>query len=208
MFSLQTIFGSGKQFYGLLESAAVAALDSAKALQVLTKSPSTTPSLEEFKRVRQREREILQQINAALVDTFVTPIEREDIEALAGALYRIPKAIEKFADRYALAASNLRGIDFAPRAAMLEQAATVVVEMVRQLRGMKLEPMKELNDRLRSIENEADRLMLELYRDLYAGQYDGMIVLLIKDFFELLEKAIDRCREAGTVVYRIVLKNA
>jgi len=208
MFSLQTIFGSGKQFYGLLESAAVAALDSARALQTLAKAASATPSLEEFKRVRQREREILQQINAALVNTFVTPIEREDIEALAGALYRIPKAIEKFADRYALATSNLRGIDFAPRAAMLEQAATVVLEMVRQLRGFKLEPMKELNDRLRSIENEADRLMLELYRDLYAGSYDGMQVLLVKDFFELLEKAIDRCREAGSVAYRIVLKNA
>jgi uncharacterized protein Yka (UPF0111/DUF47 family) len=208
MFSLQTIFGSGKQFYGLLESAANGALDSARALQTLAKSASASPSLEEFKRVRQREREILQQINAALVNTFVTPIEREDIEALSGALYRIPKSIEKFADRYALAAGNLRGIDFAPRAAMLEQAASVVVEMVKQLRGLKLEPMKELNDRLRSIENEADRLMLELYRDLYAGKHEGMHMLLIRDFFELLEKAIDRCREAGSVVYHIVLKNA
>jgi hypothetical protein len=34
-----------------------------------------------------------------------------------------------------------------------------------------------------------------------------MQVLLVKDFFELLEKAIDRCRESGTVVYRVVLKN-
>ncbi len=208
MFSLQTIFGSGKQFYGLLEAAAAAALDSAKALNTMAKTASTTPSLEEFRRVRQREREILKDINTALVNSFVTPIEREDIEALAGALYRIPKAIEKFADRYALAVGNLRGIDFAPRAAMLEQAATVVLEMVRQLRGLKLEPLKELNDRLGAIENEADRLMLELYRDLYAGNYDGMVVLLIKDFFELLEKAIDRCREAGSVVYRIVLKNS
>ena len=208
MFSLQTIFGSGKQFFGLLESAAAGALDSARALQVLTKAPSATPSLEEFKRVRQREREILNEINGALVNTFVTPIEREEIEALAGALYRIPKAIEKFADRYALAAGNLRGIDFAPRAAMLEQAATVVLEMVKQLKGMKVEPMKDLNDRLSALESEADRLMLELYRDLYAGNYDGMVVLLIKDFFELLEKAIDRCREAGSVVYRIVLKNS
>ncbi|HEY2344324.1 MAG TPA: DUF47 family protein [Xanthomonadaceae bacterium] len=208
MFSLQTIFGSGKQFYTLLEAAASAALDSAKALQVMAKNASTTPSLEEFKLVRQREREIIKQINAALVNSFVTPIEREDIEALAGALYRIPKAIEKFADRYALAVGNLRGIDFAPRAAMLEQAAAIVLEMVKQLRGLKLEPLKDLNDRLGAIENEADRLMLELYRDLYAGNYDGMVVLLIKDFFELLEKAIDRCREAGTVVYRIVLKNS
>lgn len=208
MFSLQTIFGSGKQFYALLEAAAAASLDSARALHEMAKAASTTPSLEEFKRVRQREREIINKINTALVHSFVTPIEREDIESLAGAIYRIPKAIEKFADRYALAADNLREIDFAPRAAMLEQAATVVLEMVRQLPGLKLEPMKELNDRLSAIESEADRLMLELYRGLYAGHYDGLVVLLIKDFFEMLEKAIDRCREAGSVVYRIVLKNS
>lgn len=208
MFSLQTIFGSGKQFFGLLESAASAALDSARALQTLTKTPIGTSSLEEFKRARQREREIRSTINVALVNTFITPIEREDIEELAGVLYRIPKSIEKFADRYVLAEHNLRGIDFTPRAAMLEQAAEVVLEMVRKLRGMQLEPMKDLNDRLSSIESEADRLMLELYRDLYTGKHDGMQVLLIKDFFELLEKAIDRCREAGSVVYHIVLKNA
>lgn len=208
MFSLQTIFGSGKQFFGLLEAAAVASLDSAKALHAMARQGSPEPSLEEFKLVRQRERDIIRQINTALVNSFVTPIEREDIEALAGAIYRIPKAIEKFADRYALAVGNLRGIDFAPRAAMLEQAAALVLEMVRELRGLKLEPVKEMNDRLSAIESEADRLMLELYRDLYAGNYDGMVVLLIKDFFELLEKAIDRCREAGSVVYRIVLKNS
>ena len=209
MFSLQTIFGNGKQFYGLFESAASTALDSARALHALARaSGRSEPTLDEFKRTRQRSREIIKDLNAALVNSFVTPIEREDIEALAGALYRIPKSIEKFADRYALAAGNLKEIDFAPRAAMLEQAASVVQEMVRQLRGLKLEPMKELNDRLGAIESEADRLMLELYRDLYAGNYDGMQVLLVKDFFELLEKAIDRCREAGTVIYRIVLKNA
>jgi uncharacterized protein Yka (UPF0111/DUF47 family) len=209
MFSLQTIFGNGKQFYGLFESAAGTAVDSARALQTLAKAPrGSEPTLDGFKHARARSREIINATNAAVVNSFVTPIEREDIEALAGALYRIPKAIEKFADRYALAAGNLSEIDFAPRAAMLEQAANVVQEMVRQLRGLKLEPMKELNDRLGAIESEADRLMLELYRDLYAGNYDGMQVLLVKDFFELLEKAIDRCREAGTVIYRIVLKNA
>ena len=64
---------------------------------------------------------------------------------------RIPKQVERFAERYALATRLLDGIDFAPRAAMLEEAALVVVEMVRTLRGMKLERMKDLNDRLRYV---------------------------------------------------------
>ena len=99
-------------------------------------------------------------------------------------------------------------VGFVARDFLIPTAAAVVLEMVKQPTVLNLDPMKELNDRLGAIENEADRLMLELYRDLYAGNYDGMVVLLIKDFFELLEKAIDRCREAGSVAYRIVLKNS
>ena len=209
MFSLQTIFGKGDKFYGLLEASAEAALQSTRALYSLVSNKERSPSLENFKLARQKEREISNAISHELVNTFVTALEREDVEALGGALYRIPKTVEKFADRYALAVDMLQGIDFASRAKMLEDAAGVVLEMVRQLRkGMQLEPMKVLSDRLRAIEIEADRLMLELYRDLYAGKYDGMQVFLIKDFFEILEKAIDRCREAGVVAYQIVLKNA
>ncbi|GAB1407041.1 DUF47 family protein [Thermomonas brevis] len=208
MFSLQTIFGQGNQFYTLLEEAAQAAHDSARALHAMLRESDRQPALDAFKLARLRERETSEKISQQLVDSFITPIEREDIEALGSALYKIPKQIEKFADRYSLATQHLEHIDFAPRAAMLEQASGVVVQMVRELRHMKLEPMKLLSDRLRSIENEADRLMLELYRDIYSGKLDPLQMFLLKEFFEILEKAIDRCREAGVVAYEIVLKNS
>ena len=208
MFSLQTIFGKGDKFYGLLEAAADAALHSAKALKALVKEKGAPTSLSEFKLARQKEKELADRISQELVDTFVTALDREDIEALGNAIYRIPKTIEKFADRYALAAPKLASIDFGARADMLEQATTLVLEMVRSLRKMNLAQMKELYDRLRNVEIEADRLILEMYRDLYSDKYGDLQVLLIKDFFELLEKAIDRCREAGGVAYHIVLKNS
>ena len=208
MFSLQTIFGQGNQFYTLLEEAAVAAHDSTKALHAMLKTADRQPALDAFKLARQREREASDKISQELVNSFITPIEREDIEALGSALYKIPKQVEKFADRYSLATRHLEHIDFAPRAAMLEQASAVVVKMVHELRNLKLEPMKALNDELRSIENEADRLMLELYRDIYSGRLDNLQMFLLKEFFEILEKAIDRCREAGVVAYEVVLKNS
>ncbi len=208
MFSLQTIFGSGQQFYGLLDEAAVAAHDSAKALHAMMKAPDRQPALDEFKLARTRERAASEKIGKALVDSFITPIEREDIEALGSALYKIPKQIEKFADRYSLAVKHLEGIDFAPRAAMLEQASGVVVEMVSELRHLNIDRMTALNEKLRALENEADRLMLELYRDIYSGKLDTLQMFLLKEFFEILEKAIDRCREAGVVAYQIVLKNS
>ena len=208
MFSLQTIFGSGQQFYTLLDEAAQAAHDSAKALHTMMKATDRQPALDAFKLARLRERAASDKIGKALVDSVITPIEREDIEALGSALYKIPKQIEKFADRYSLATQHLAQIDFAPRAAMLEQAAGVVVQMVRELQALQLEPMKALNDRLRVIEMEADRLILELHRDIYSGELDAADMFLLKEFFEILEKAIDRCREAGVVAYEIVLKNS
>lgn len=208
MFSLQTIFGSGKQFYDLLDEAAAAAHASATALHTMMKVPDRQPALDEFKLARTRERAASEKIGKALVDSFITPIEREDIEALGSALYKIPKQIEKFADRYSLATRHLESIDFAPRAAMLEQAAGVVVEMVKELRHLNIDRMTQLNEKLRAIENEADRLMLELYRDIYSGKLDSLQMFLLKEFFEILEKAIDRCREAGVVAYQIVLKNS
>lgn len=208
MFSLQTIFGSGKQFYVLLDEAADGAHDAAKALHAMMKATDRQPALDAFKLARQRERDVSDRIGQALVDSFITPIEREDIESLGSALYKIPKQIEKFADRYALAVNHLGHIDFAPRAAMLEQASSVVREMVHALSRMDLGEMGQLNEKLRAIENDADRLMLELYRDIYSGKLDSLQMFLLKEFFEILEKAIDRCREAGVVAYQIVLKNS
>ncbi len=209
MFSLQTIFGKGDKFYGLLEASADAARQSARALIALLKQKTPSPSLDEFRLARRREKQIMGEISAELVHTFVTALEREDIEALSTALYKIPKTVEKFAERYALYAGQLLGVDYVSRAVMLEKACEVIAEMVAQLRkGMVLETMKEMNDRMQAIEAEADRLILDLYRELYSDESDARSLLLRKDLFELLEKAIDRCRDAGNVVYAIALKNS
>lgn len=209
MFSLQTIFGKGDKFYGLLEASAAAARESTRALCELLAAPPAQRSLEKFKLARQREKDLAAQISQELVNTFVTALEREDIDALSSALYKIPKIVEKFAERYTLAAERLGEVDFASRAAMLERACEVIEQMVGLLRkGMNIDTSKALNDKMQAIEAEADRLILELYRDTYARETDPMRYLILKDLFELLEKAIDRCRDAGNVVHQVVLKNS
>lgn len=209
MFSLQTIFGKGDKFYGLLEASAESACSSARALIELLGTPATQQSLEKFIHARRCEKDLFAQISEQLVNTFVTVLDREDIEALNSALYKIPKVVEKFAERYNLSSGRLGEVDFISRANMLEQACQVLEQMVKQLRhGMDLDKIKKLNDQLQSIEAEADRQILELYRDVYANETDPIRYLVKRDLFEILEKAIDRCRDAGNVVYHIVLKNS
>ena len=209
MFSLQTIFGKGDKFYGLLEASAAAARESTRALVELLATPPAQRSLEKFKLARQREKNLAAQISQELVNTFVTALEREDIDALSMVLYKIPKIVEKFAERYMLAAERLGEVDFTSRAQMLERACEVIEQMVGLLRkGMNIDTSKALNDKMQAIEAEADRLILELYRDTYARETDPMRYRILKDLFEMLEKAIDRCRDAGNVVHQIVLKNS
>ena len=207
MFSLQTIFGKGDKFYGLLEASAGAARESTSALVELLQAPAGQHSLDKFKLARQREKDIAAQISQELVNTFVTALEREDIEALNSVLYKIPKTVEKFAERYTIAHDRMGDVDFASRAVMLEKACVVLEEMVGLLRkGM--DHAKLLNDKLQAIENEADRLILDMYRESYTRETDPMRYLILKDLFEILEKAIDRCRDAGNVIYQVVLKNS
>jgi uncharacterized protein len=208
MLSLQTIFGKGDQFFLLLEQSAQAGLSSAKAVTRLVAGRAGDASLEEFTIARAREKELFDRIGQELVNSFVTALEREDIEALSAALYKIPKMSQKFAERYLLANQLLADVDFAPRAALVEKAAAAVVELVGMLRKMRLDDAKAAVDRLKAIESEADRLILEDYRDVYTGRYQPLTAFALKDLFELLEKAIDRCRDAGNVVYHIVLKNS
>jgi uncharacterized protein Yka (UPF0111/DUF47 family) len=209
MFSLQKLLGKEDKFFGLLEASAEEARTSVQALVKLSKSLDQPVVLDEFAHSRRKDRQITADITNAVYSTFVTALEREDIEGLSTALYKIPKTVEKFCERVLLAPHFVRGIDFSKQIGLLERATDIVLQMVKCLRaGMNLEQVKDLNDKLQYLEGEADKHMMVLYKDLFAGKHDAIQVVALKDLYELLEKVIDRCRDAGNVIAHIVLKNS
>src|SRR5690242_15674734 len=107
MFSLQKLFGKDDPFFRLLEESAREGQNSIQALKRILQNPSMTPTLDEFVVSRRKDKAITNEISELLVKTFVTALEREDIEALSRSLYKIPKTIEKFAERYILCAPQL-----------------------------------------------------------------------------------------------------
>ena len=210
MFSLKKLFGKDEKFYDLLEASAEQALTSTQLLSnYLQRSQAFTSSsdLDEFIQSRRRDKRITQQITEELCKTFVTPLEREDIEALSLALYRIPKIVEKLVERLSIYPGRLPRESFQKQAVLLNQAAETVVYMVKQLRnGAKLRGVQEANERLQFAEGEADKVMLGLLKDMYQGPYDAKETMILQELFEMAEKAVDRCRDAGNVVFQIVLK--
>lgn len=75
-----------------------------------------------------KEKRITEKISEELVKTFVTALEREDIEALANALYKVPKSVEKFAERYSPASDQLKGVNFLKQAELMSMATETIVE--------------------------------------------------------------------------------
>ncbi len=208
MFSLQRLLGKEDKFFSLLEASAEEARNSVRALVRLSKDLGTN-ELEAFAFARRKDKAITKEITDAVFTTFVTALEREDIEELSTALYKIPKTVGKFSERFLLAPDLVRGVDFSKQIDLLEKATDIVIELVKSLRhGMDLEKVKDLNDKLQYLEGEADRHMITLYRDLFTGKHAPIQVILLKDLYELLEKVIDRCRDAGNVIAQIALKNS
>lgn len=210
MISIFRLLGKDQKFYDLLEASADEALTSTKLLSSYLQrieSYRSATDLDDFIQSRRKDKRITSLITEELCKTFVTPLEREDIEALSLALYRIPKIVEKIVERLSIYPGKLPREGFVRQAELLGLAAESVVFMVKQLRhGAKLEKISEANDKLQFAEGEADKYMLGLIKDLYQGTYDAKETIILQDLFEMMEKAIDRCRDAGNVVFQIVLK--
>ena len=210
MFSLRKLFGREEIFFDLLEASAEEAKTSASLLgsYLRARAGSGLPlNLDDFIQSRRKDKRITQQITEQLCRTFVTPLEREDIEALAYALYRIPKMIEKIVERLAVYPGRVPAESLARQGELLQLAADSVAFMVNHLRkGVKMDRIGEANDKLQFAEGEADKVMLSVEKELYSGPYDAKDVVILLQLFEMVEKAIDRCRDAGNVVFQIALK--
>src|SRR6266481_4657540 len=130
MFSLQKLLGKEDKFFDLLEASAGEGRGSVEALKKLIEHPEKSKSLEEFILSRRRDKAITAQISEALCTTFVTALEREDIEALSNSLYKIPKTVEKAAERITLGPSFLKGVNLSHGVELLRQATDLVLLMI------------------------------------------------------------------------------
>jgi hypothetical protein len=209
MFSIQKLFSQDNKFLDLLEASADEARELTRLMIDLLKDRSGPKSLENFALERMNDKRITEQISQHLVNTFVTGLEREDIEMLSFAMYRICKTIEKFAERFNIAPQRLMNVDFGSQTVLVERATETLCRMIRQLRKMpSLDVIKEMNDEMQAIESEADDVILHILGEVYSGKYEPIQAMMVRDLHDLLEKVIDRCRDACNGISHIVLKNS
>ena len=211
MLSIKKLLGKEDKFFDLLEASAEEARASSAALAKILQAGTDghSANIHDVIQTRRKDKRITQQITEELCKTFVTPFEREDIEALSFALYRIPKQVEKIVERLSIYPGRVPHTAFERQAELMLLAAEAVVFMVKQLRGgTHIEKIREANDRLQFAEGEADKVMLTLLKELYHGPYEAKELVILQELYEMVEQAVDRCRNAGNIVVQIVLKHS
>lgn len=149
---------------------------------------------------------ITHDIALRLNQTFITPIDREDIHDLASALDDILDVAEAIADKFVLYKIT-RPTEMAIKLAdVLYQASVAVGAGVDRL-GMAHSDMKECSVQVNSLENEADRVSRDAISALFEKETDPMAVIKWKEIYEAFEAGTDRCEDVANILERIALKH-
>jgi uncharacterized protein Yka (UPF0111/DUF47 family) len=145
--------------------------------------------------------DIIQRLN----QTFVTPIDREDIYALASGLDDIVDWIEEVVDFFALYRIEAPMAKAQQQAEILHQACKLVAQAIPRLRGF--EDLHHFTVEINRYENEGDRVVREALASLFETGIDPMLVIRWKDIFERLEDAIDATERVAHILEGITIKN-
>jgi uncharacterized protein len=138
--------------------------------------------------------------------TFVTPIDREDILALASALDDVVDYTEEVADYLGLYKIEAPMDQAIRLARVLKLASAQVAEAIPRLRGFR--DISRYTVEINRLENEGDRITREAVASLFDGGIDPMVVIRWKDLFERLEAAIDATERVANIIEGIVIKNS
>jgi len=195
------------QFFDLFEAAAANVLRAAELLdEMLATYPERADLAGEIVLCEHEGDRITYDTVQRLNSTFVTPIHREDILALASGLDDIVDFTEEVADYLGLYKIEAPMAQAEQLAQILREACRQIAEAMPQLRGFK--EISHFTDEIHRLETEGDRVTREAIASLFTTGIDPMVVIRWKDIFERLEEAIDATECVANTLANVVMKNS
>ena len=194
-------------FFDLFNQAGQNILRAARQLQeMLGNWPDESGLGREILLAEQEGDRITHELIRRLNSTFVTPLDGEDIYALATKLDDIVDYIEETADfmvLYQIEAPMEQAIKMAD---VLVKSCEQLAAALEKLRGFK--DLEQYWIEIHRLENDGDRLYRDAVASLFANGIDPMVVIRWKDLFTVLERAVDSTETAAHILEGIVIKNA
>jgi uncharacterized protein len=196
-----------REFFDLFEEAGGNILRAAALLEeMLADFPERSELAREILICEQDGDRITHDIIQRLNQTFVTPIDREDIYGLASALDDVVDYTEEVADYLGLYKIEAPMEQAQALAHVLHAAARQISQAMPRLRGFK--DISHYTVEINRLENDGDRITREAIASLFDNGIDPMVVIRWKDIFERLEEAIDATEHVANILEGIVIKNS
>ncbi len=205
---LSSVVGSrDRQFFDLFEEAG-GNIERVTGLlaEMLRDYPERNELAREILIAEQDGDRITHDIIRRLNETFVTPIDREDIYALASHLDDVVDYTEEVADYLGLYKIEAPMSQAQELAAVLHQCGRQIALAMPRLRGFK--DISHYTVEINRLENDGDRITREAIASLFDNGIDPMVVIRWKDIFERLEEAIDSAESVANILEGIVIKNS
>jgi uncharacterized protein len=205
------IFPREESYFDLFDEVAANLADAARKLLDMVEDfvdPET-----KAKRLVEAEHEgdrLTYAIYSRLNSTFITPFDREDIHALAGHLDDVLDAMEAAADMLVLHKVTEPLDAVVEQARLIDRAARATVDGLRNLRGLKQEPLRAYLIDINDLEHAGDQLYRRARADLYDfnAEHPARYVLIWKDIVEQLEEALDGFEHVAHTVETVIIKHA
>ncbi|MFL5641333.1 MAG: DUF47 domain-containing protein [Chloroflexota bacterium] len=196
-----------REFFDLFEEQAGNIARAADLLdQMLARWPDNAELARDILICEQEGDRITHDIIKRLNQTFVTPIDREDILALASALDDVVDFTEEVADYLGLYRIEAPMEQAQRLAHILVQVTRQIAEAMPRMRGFR--DISHYTVEINRLENDGDRVSREAVASLFEGGIDPMVVIRWKDIFDRLENAIDACEHVANLLEGIVIKNS
>ena len=203
----QVFVPNDREFFDLFEEASTNIVRAADLLdQMLRAFPERAELSRDILVCEQEGDRITHDIIHRLNQTFVTPIDREDIYELASGLDDIVDFTEEVADYMGLYKIEAPMEQAQRLAHILLQATRQIAEAMPRMRAFK--DISHYTVEIHRLENDGDRVTREAVASLFDHGIDPMTVIRWKDIFERLEEAIDATERAANILEGIVIKNS
>lgn len=149
--------------------------------------------------------EITHSIMNELNETFVTPIDREDIHALANSLDNIIDSVDSIAIRLSIYKIKTPIAFGSQLIEILQSQTSHLVDIVNNLKNKRDSFDKLIS--IRNLETQGDMIFREAISQLFDTEKDIIELIKKKEILENIEKSVDHCQTATIVIEGILIKN-
>jgi uncharacterized protein len=197
------------RFFELMEQQAVVLHKGATELgRFKSGGPSAADIAKSVQEIEHEGDALLHAVEEALAKTFVTPIDREDIQKLAGEIDDILDLINNTARSMSLYNVEAPTVAMTKLMALLESCALQLKDALPHLRGAAYDKLMQSSRDVKKLEKEGDTLfrdaVAQLFRD---SEIDAKTLLRDKEILEHLEDAIDACEDTAEFLAHLAVKN-